>query len=328
MRLQHTLELTLPLDSEKFSQLLNKVYSKSAYSDGNKIVDDSLNSKGIIVIWHDKQYKKKVQFTVNLNLLLDGGEPDQGNADILVRKLEKHISSYFSSVYQLDDFDLTKIYLTTDIDVRSREYVTAYIQVLQRIGKVKGFSPPRDNWLGDGIGFCLDGNSNGIDFMIYDLEGLLIERAKESDSNGKKLKAQAKDAVGLLRADVRLMKSQTIRAYSDKFVTSDQITDLCGRGQMIFLDTFKRIVPFGDFYKKEKAVEIICKEVTDMKIRRRMLSIVTLISSKKSILLAQKALNYRRVDEVMEEFRDIEVSPVTISKRHNVKKLDNLYKFM
>ena len=46
------------------------------------------------------------------------------------------------------------------------------------------------------------------------------------------------------------------------------------------------------------------------------------------MLLAQKALNYRRIDKVMKAFFDIEVAPITISKRHDIKKLDNLYKYM
>jgi hypothetical protein len=59
-----------------------------------------------------------------------------------------------------------------------------------------------------------------------------------------------------------------------------------------------------------------------------MLRLVDLIPEKKSLLLAQKALNYRRIDKVMEEFFRIEVTPITISKRHDIKKLDNLYEFM
>ena len=45
-------------------------------------------------------------------------------------------------------------------------------------------------------------------------------------------------------------------------------------------------------------------------------------------MLMQKALDYRRIDEVMERFSDIEVSPVTISKRADVKHLQNLIKYM
>ena len=56
--------------------------------------------------------------------------------------------------------------------------------------------------------------------------------------------------------------------------------------------------------------------------------LVELIPDKKSLLLAQKALNYRRIDKVMKAFFDIEVAPITISKRHDIKKLDNLYEYM
>ena len=89
-----------------------------------------------------------------------------------------------------------------------------------------------------------------------------------------------------------------------------------------------RIIPFGDFYKKSKAVEIITSKVTDRTLRRKMLRLLVLVPEKKSLLLAQKALNCRRIDEVMEEFFLIEVSPVTISKRHDFKKLESLYKYL
>ena len=59
-----------------------------------------------------------------------------------------------------------------------------------------------------------------------------------------------------------------------------------------------------------------------------MLRLLDLMPEKKSLLLAQKALNYRRIDKVMKAFFDIEVAPVTISKRHDIKKLDNLYEYM
>jgi hypothetical protein len=87
-------------------------------------------------------------------------------------------------------------------------------------------------------------------------------------------------------------------------------------------------VPFGNFYKKDKTVEIIRTKVKDATIRRKMLWLVELVPTKKSLLLAQKALNYRRIDKVMKAFFDIEVAPITISKRHDIKKLDNLYEYM
>ena len=328
MYLQSTLELTWILESEKFYKLLSRVHNRSEHSDGNKLVDQTLAPKGIIIAYHDKQYKKKVQLTVNLNLLLDGDEPDKGNADKLIRKLEKRLNSYFGSMCTLDDFNLSKMYLVADLDVGDREKVSSYIKVLQRIGKVKGFSPPHNKRLGDDISFCLDGNSNCIEFMIYDLESLLKEQSQEANSESKALKTLAKKYEGLLRVEVRLMKSTAIRTCANETLTTDQISALCGNGQKIFLDTFQRIVPFGNFYKKHNAAEIIRKEITDTKTKRRMLRLIALTPEKKSLLLAQKALNYRRIDDIMGAFADIELSPVTISKRHDIKYLKSLYTFI
>ena len=136
------------------------------------------------------------------------------------------------------------------------------------------------------------------------------------------------DCESLLRAEVVLMKPKAIRGYTNKTSISKQIIDLLDNRQQIFLDTFMRVVPFGKFYKKNKAEEIIRAKVKDATIRRKMLQLVELIPEKKSLLLAQKALNYRRIDKVMKAFFDIEVAPITISKRHDIKKLDNIYNYL
>ena len=213
------------------------------------------------------------------------------------------------------------------VDVRSNEKVSAYLKVLRRIGKVKGFSPSRDSSLDDDVSLCLDGNSNGIKFMLYDLEALLGEGTSDVCSNiGQKYIPE--DCEGLLRAEVRLTNPKAIRGYTNKSSVSKQISDLHDNRQQIFLETFMRIIPFGNFYKKNKTEEIIRAKVKDATIRRRMLRLVELIPGKKSLLLAQKALNYRRIDKVMKVFFDIEVAPITISKRHDIKKLDNLYEYL
>ena len=114
MYLQTTFELTMCLDSEKFYKLLNRVYSGSEYSEGNelKLVDQTMAAKGIIVTYRDKR-KKKIQLSVNVNYLLDGDEPDNGNADKLIRKLEKQVNKYLDSAYTLDDFSLSKMSMST-----------------------------------------------------------------------------------------------------------------------------------------------------------------------------------------------------------------------
>lgn len=94
------------------------------------------------------------------------------------------------------------------------------------------------------------------------------------------------------------------------------------------MDTFTHIVPFGDFYKKGEAAEIIQKQVNDAIMRRRMLRLLTLIPEKKSVHLAQKALNCRDVEKVMDAFAKINLSHVTISKRQNFKNLKCIYAYI
>ena len=321
MFLNSMFELTLSLDSEKFTKLYEQAYGALESLDSDKFADHTLAAKGITVLYQDSQYKKKIKLIVNPCRMLDTDKP---NIEKMTLKLEKFVSNYFNNKYQLDDFELSGMGLTVDIDVRSSEKVYDYLKVLRRIGKIKGFSPSKDNWLNDDNSFCLDGNSNGIKFLLYDLEVLIGQGTNDEYSNT----GFPEECKGLLRAEVRLTKPKAIREYTNKSSISKQIADLHDNRKRIFFDTFMRIVPFGDFYKKDKAEEIIRTKIQDTTIRRKMLWLVGLVPEKKSLLLAQKALNCRRIDKVMKAFFDIQVSPINISKRHDIKKLDNLYKYL
>ncbi len=95
------------------------------------------------------------------------------------------------------------------------------------------------------------------------------------------------------------------------------------------MDIFERAIPRGDFYKKDKVI----KKIEDYygftkKEIEKMLRLVELIPKKKSLLLAQNELNDRNVKAVMENFKVLDISPVTISKRHDVKHLKSLYSFL
>ena len=323
MYLNQILELSIVLENEKFQKILTRNYNQTEYVDENKQVDRTLDNKGIIVMYHDNQYKKKIKITINPYVLLNG---EKFNADKLVRKLEKQIAEYFDSKYQLDDFQLTGMFLMEDISIGKRGEMENYLKVIKRIGRVKGFSPSSYEYIDDCNGFCLDGNSNGITFMIYNLESFLANQIDEVKE--KKRKEILEKSKAILRVEVRLTKPKAIRMYTDKTSTCNQLVELSEKKQDIFLDTFVHIIPFGDFHKKDKAIEIIQKEVKDIPLRRRMIRLVALIPEKKSLLLAQKELNYRRIDKVMDMFAAIDLSPVTLSKRHDVKYLENLYVYI
>lgn len=320
-------EFSIVLNHEKFHQLFSHLRERTQYLEENddEYVDLFMAGKGVTAIYRDSQYKKKVKLTVDAGRMLNG---DRLVQEKFLRKLDKRINEYFEYKYNLDDFSLSGLTLVADIDVKGRENVLAYLRVLQRIGRVKGFTQTAYECF-DGIGnFCVDGNSNGITFQIYDLESRCKKLCMEDAVNRKKWKQRAKEAESILRAKVRLAKPKAVRAYTDKVSVKGQIRELFEKSQYIFLETFVRIIPFGDFYKKDKALEIIRKEVNDSIMRRRMFRLLVLIPEKKSLYLAQKAMNCRNVEKVMDAFAKINLSPVTISKRQDVKCLKNIYEYL
>lgn len=327
MYINQLFELSMVLDNDKFQKVLNSAYRKADYLDknGKEYIDRSLESKGIAVTYRDSQYKKKVKLIVNLRLMLECDKPD---SDKIVRKLEKWIGDYFDHKYQIEDFMLSGMILSADIDVHTRENVLAYLKVLKRIGKVKGFSLAEYECFDEIDSFCLEGNSNAIEFLMYDLESYVTRKHRETKADKKKLKWMIKETEGILRAEVRITKPKAIRNYTDAEEVSRQIVKLSKKRQDIFMDIFTRIIPFGDFCKKNKAVEIIRSEVGDSALRRKMLRLVALIPEKKSLYLAQKAMNCRNIEKVTDAFAKINLSPTTISKRHNIKDLKNLYAYI
>ena len=322
MVVNQIVELSAVLDSDHFQAIFSEVYNRVDYFNGHddKYIDTSLMEKGITVIYRDSRYKKKISLLVNIFLVVD----DTSDTNELIQKLNKRISKCFGYKYNLNDFTLSGMNLVSDIDVDNREKTYAYLKVLKRIGKVKGFSPVSDECFDKKNSFCLSGNSNGIDFLIYDLESVVMGQYKNVDKNRKKLCNQVR---GVLRAEVRLTKPKAIRAYTDADDTSDQIENLIRNSINIFMDTFARIVPFGDFYKKGTAIDIIRREVKDSVMRRRMLRLLALIPEKRSLYLAQKAMNCRNIEKVMEFFAQINLSPVTISKRYDAEWLKSLYAY-
>lgn len=327
MYINQVLELFMELDRDRFQKVLNRIYKKAGYLEGDneEYIDQSMASRGITVIYRNSQYKKKIKLIVEPRLVSDSKLSD---TDRLIRKLDKRINEYLDFKYRLDDLVLSGVTLAADIDVHRHENVSAYLKVLRRIGRVKGYSPADYDCFENVDSFCLDGISNSITFWIYDLEGLIRDRLRNEDINQKKLKSIHRESEGIIRAEVRLTKPKAVRVYTDAADAYGQIAELSQKSQSVFLDVFANIIPFGDYYKKGEAVELIRSEVKDCTLRRKMLQLVALIPEKKSLYLAQKAMNCRDIEKVMEEFAKINLSPVTVSKRHDVQHLTNLYSYL
>lgn len=324
MYINQIFKLTMVLDNEKFHKIFKRAYDKAEYMEENEseYIDQSMASKGIVVKYRNSQYKKKVKVIVNAKLVFDSRETD---TEWFIQKLDRRIREYFDFKYQINDFNLGGVDLVTDINVGDYEDVLAYLKVLQRIGKVKGYSPSEYDCFDSRNSFCLDGNSNDIEFLLYDLEGMIVDQLRNTGSDHKKLKSMAKESEGILRAEVRLAKLKAIRTYTNATDISKQIAVLLENGQDIFQDVFMQIILFGDYHKKDRAVEIIHRDIRDSIMRRKMLRLLALVPEKKSLYLAQKVMNCRNIEKIMDMFAKINVSPITISKRHDIKSLESLY---
>lgn len=322
MYINQIFELSMVLDNDKFHKDLSRAHKRTGCLEekDEEYVDQSMGAKGMTVAYRDSQYKKKVKVVINSGRVMDYNktEPDK-----FLRKIDKRMEEYFDHKYSIDDFSLSGTAFISDIDVGNRESVSAYLRVLRRVGKVKGFKPVDCFENMDGL--CWEGISNGISFFLYDLEGMCRGRFERKESLNKKYREIMKKTEGILRVEVRLTKHKAIRAYTNMTDIREQIADLMKNRNDIFLEIFAKIVPFGNFYKKDKAVEIICGKIGDSRLRRRMLRLVALIPEKKSLYLAQKAMDCRNTKKVMKEFAQINVSPVTLSKRQDVRQLKNIY---
>lgn len=305
-------ELSIHLDSRIFSEIFRHVSDKlKQMSDsGDEFIDTSKISKGMLVRYRDSAYKKKITLIIDAIKMIGQSEMD---SEKLKRKLSERIAKYFGHRFTIENFVLSRVAIITDIDVGGRDEVTSYIGVLKRIRQVKGYSPTYCNMIPDSIGLCLRGNSNGVEFMIYDLERCLSE-----------ISANSVEYRGTLRSEVHITKQKAIAHLTSSSDTVLQLSRMVENAGGIFLEVFSRIVPCGDYYKKKQACELVRQKVKDKRLSRLMLKLIDLIPEKKSMLLAQKALNSRKVDDVMGEFAKIGVSPVTISKRSNCANLNDI----
>lgn len=342
----HTLELTLETNSKQFNYLLSRAYDmakrykhrvgySTKHTTNDVRVDDFLSSHGITVEYHNCEFRKMIKFRINPSEVLGGTDlqlwkPNKSNTKALVKLLEKHINNYFDSDYVLNDFILSRVEFTANLDV-GKENVSAYIKLMHKIGKVKKFSAKysKSDYSSDNIqkqhSFDLEGNTNGIGFTVYDKEADLKKKGKNN---------KAKKASGILRVEVRLKKRKAIQKASEVFTdgctltTKEQIMLMAKKSSEIFKDSFVAIVPYGNFYQLKDAEDLVNSSDLKKHQKEKMLRLLRLIPEKKSLYLALKELNVRNTDNVLNWFAKLNVSPITISKRENIHFLENLYNYL
>lgn len=318
MHINPVFELTRVVDGEEFQRLFTRVQETLDPGNGDEYVDRSLSHKGLTVVYRKSQYKKKVRLVINTSVMMGEGELDPWDA---LQKLNRRIRKYFGGELSLEAFTAVGVTMTADLPIGDPTRISAYLRVLRRLGKVKHFSPVSYACFSARNSFCLEGNSNDTIFMVYDLRSVLEKQL------GKEAVPFLNRARDVLRVEIRLTSARAVRTTCGKDEVEEQLLFLYEHSREIFMGVFRKIVPYGDSYKKGTAVELIRREICDPRLRRRMLRLLDLIPEKKSLLRAQKAMQCRRMDEVMDAFAKIGLSPVTISKRDAVQCNKNLYQY-
>lgn len=312
-------ELSIVLDKERFQKVLDDV-AECELVDGEeeRYVDYSWASRGMMVCYRDSRYRKRIRLLMCAPLIM-GNACD---ADTLVHGMRNRINRYFGGRFDLDDFALSAVRMSRQIDVQSRQNVHDYMTVLRRVGRVKGFTPrevsPNEEML------YWEGNSNATDFMLRSGAPNHIAVPTWHRHDASFLFDSETESV--ITAQVLLKKAQAVRKHAHGCTTEEQVAVLFRDRERVFGDVFVQIVPFGDFLKMNAAVERVRSEVANPALRRRMLHLLELVPEKKSLLLAQKSLLCRDIPSLMISFAEIELSPVTISKRQKSSALENIYR--
>ncbi len=298
-------ELSLNIDTKEFSRWFQEKSSNGFVKiTSDEYADCKYKEKGILFVFRDSTYKKKIKVVASHHAF-----DDDGNADAyrFIHRLDKKIRKYFDDEYSLDDFVLSAVSFVLETDLGSDEKVHSYIGVLKRIGKVKKYRLVTRTDSFSKNCFCLLGKSNGIVFRAF--------------APGDVVKGEF---AGTLRTEIRLSNCSAVRKVAECNTSMEQIQEIISEADVIFKKIYCSIVPSGDFYKKRRVVDIINREIEDVRLRRKMVKFVILVAEKKSLLLAQKAMNTRSMGKIMRAFEKIEVSPITIGKREKEQYFKNV----
>lgn len=341
----HTFELTMETNQKNFKYLLSCAFQKAKkhhrvgrstkFTSSDVRIDDALASKGITIEYHNYEFRKMIKLCINPSIVLGGDDlkiwkPSINHIDELLELLNNHIDEYFDSNYEINDFLLTRIDFTANLDV-GKKNVPAYIQLMHKLGKVKKFSAKysksdySSGKIDKATSFDLKGKTNGIEFSVYD---------KEADLRSKGKLDKAKKALGILRVEIRLEKKKAVHEALSNFTddnnltTEEQFALLALNSKAIFLTWLVQILPYGNFFSLKDAQHLVKNSHFKQKRKEKMLKLLELIPKKKSLYHALKELNLRNSNDILLWFAELNVSPITISKRQKGDFFKNLYDYL
>ena len=224
MTMKTVFQLSMILDSDKFQEIFDQCCCCSDYPEeqDDELVDRSMEESGVIVYYRPSQLKKRVRLVVDAAMLTGSLSP---TPEKVVKKLGKLITNYFDSEYELNDFMLSGMILSVDLDVGTSS-VHEYLHVLRRVGKVKGYDPVDHEELEGSDYFGLTGKSNSTNFFVYNLAEAMNEQCGWSGAGKLHLKSIAQEVEGILRVEIHLTKPRAVQRYTEQYTVENQLLEL------------------------------------------------------------------------------------------------------
>ena len=101
MKIKAVYELSMELTTEEFNQFYEQAYQEDYWGEEpEEYIDRIFCEEGLFIVYHNKQYKKKVKLIVDPEIMTKG---NPANTDKLYRKLEKWTKEYFGYRYRWID---------------------------------------------------------------------------------------------------------------------------------------------------------------------------------------------------------------------------------
>lgn len=335
----HTIELRREYRTHiEFNKLLSRLYamSRGRFSIFQLEVDvwhaEMFKGKGIRVVIKKTKLGGYLKFIISLNDLLGTDDKlsliDPHHIQEALNSADTMLTGEFGEGFSINDMELSRVDYCINVNVGSSENVRAYINLLYRCDKRKGYKviglecPDFDSTKG----YTARNDIAGTEISFYDKQKQLEQRQYDDSER----------ASGILRIELRLTKSKAVKERTEGCINNHERIAYCiGNSRREILGVVRQLIPDGDYYTMKEARAIVRKSVKSQKLRERMLEMLKLTKKLGSIRLAKKEIRdkdpkikHEYFNMMMEEFENIGVNPVVLDKKSGVSTLPNLFTFL
>lgn len=328
----HTYELRHYLSHEQKFELLKRFHDEGGYrifKKGNETIICKFGSQGISTTIMENPCRPYIAFQISLNTLLHGEYVKlitYDEAEQAMRLAERMITDWMGEDYSCDKLTLCRVDLCVNVDVGSPENVTQYIKQLYKINmrksyKIRGL---RNTAINKTVGFTTEYEQDGTELAVYNKKHQLEDA----------LGIPADEYKNILRIEFRLKKQSTINKYVDDTLSNTgKILSLIENGKDIIKTVLPKLLPGGDYYKLDKAIDIVYELEKDTRLRRTMEQFLRLTAEKHGLKSARAAMKSvgitdRYITRLLKSFEEIEVNPVALKKNSKQKFLPSLYRYL